>query len=88
MARGNWTELTAWLVMAMTAVMLLRQVQPHGAEMHKVGHSPSAELEVDPTRWRHDGTQAPKWYGYGHGNAPSFVDEPTQYALHNFSAIK
>ena len=82
-----WTETTAWIVMAMTAMLLLKQVNP-APEVHKNGHSPSAHFEVDPTRWRHDGTQPPKWFAYGHGNAAPYVDEPTQYALHNFSSIK
>ena len=36
--------------------------------------SPSAEREVDPTRWRHDGRQAPKFKD-GNKSASSFEEE-------------
>ena len=41
------------------AVTLAYIAQRHNAPEHKVKlpPAPSAQLEVDPTRWRHDGTQ-------------------------------
>lgn len=72
----------------MTAFLVMGQFKTvANEEMHKVGRSPSAQLEVDPTRWRHDGTQPFKWQGYGHGNAAPVVDDETRYMLHNFSGV-
>ena len=83
---NGWIEPTSWLLLGMTALLLMQQY-PKEKEMHKVGRSPSAEHEVDPTRWRHDGTQPYKYTGYGHGNARPVVDLATRDALHNFSLI-
>ena len=80
----NWIEPTSWLLLMASAMLMLRHL-PINSQMHKETHSPSAENEVDPTRWRHDGTQPYKWTGYGHGNAAPVVDEPTLETLHNFS---
>ena len=68
---NRWIEPTSWLLLGMTALLLMRQY-PKEKEMHKVGRSPSAEHEVDPTRWRHDGTQPLYWTK---GNGASFIDE-------------
>jgi hypothetical protein len=40
-----------------------------------VGTAPNVQREVDPTRWRHDGTQPMFWTK---GNGAGFVDETVQ----------
>ena len=50
-------EVLTWAAIGISALVYIRArraVRPPGIEY---GHAPSAQLEVDPTRWRHDGTQ-------------------------------
>lgn len=43
--------------------------------------SPSAEFEVDPTRWRHNGEQ-PTWTQ--NGNQSHIIDEQSAYLIETF----
>lgn len=40
-----------------------------------IGTAPNVQREVDPTRWRHDGTQPMFWTK---GNGAGFIDETVQ----------
>ena len=78
-------EPATWMLIAGVAMMFLWQMPNNQswAELHKVGHSPSTEREVDVNRWKHDGRQPTTWGGYGHGNARPVEDEAAQELLHS-----
>ena len=59
-----------WLLIATVTIAYLNAPRP-GKEK-TLGMGPSSEREVDPTRWRHDGSQP---LFYTKGNGASFVDE-------------
>ena len=48
-------ETITWVFIGFSAAVYVGA--RHLAESKKVKHSPSAQMEVDPTRWRHDGSQ-------------------------------
>lgn len=78
----DWLTPTSWLLIAGAAYLMMQQY-PRPVEV--VHHSPSAENQVNPTRWRHDGSQPTSYMGYGHGNRAPIIDLAMRDTLHNFS---
>ena len=65
-------SLLGWILIGAVTLAYLNTPPPK-AQM--VGTAPNVEREVDPTRWRHDGTQPIFWTK---GNAAGFLDETVQ----------
>ena len=57
--------------------------QAHHEKVPMAVGNPSAEPEVDPTRWRHDGAQDITDYS---GNRPGVSDEHTQWLFNDINA--
>ncbi len=66
-------ELTGWMLLGLAALSYTRSNAV--ADKAPVLKGPSADREVDVTRWRHDGEQ-PVYYKSG--NQATFLDEQVQ----------
>ena len=64
------TDAFGWAILVAVSVAYMHN--PSGAPKPKAIGSPSAQLEVDPTRWRHNGEQP---ISYHDGNQMPFEDE-------------
>ena len=69
-------EMMSWLVIAGVVVCYMQKQTRVPSEAAPLG--PSAEFEVDPTRWRHDGKQP---IHHKEGNQAPHVDEQVRRVL-------
>ena len=77
----DWIEPTSWALIAGVAWLAMQSYgKPPSVLTYK---SPSAECEVDPNRWKHNGAQPVAWKS---GNRPLISDDYTRASI--FSLIK
>lgn len=65
------TESVTWLVVGALAAAFITQ-RHMAIEKARLPEAPSAQREVDPTRWRHDGSQRME---YADGNKSKNADQ-------------
>ena len=75
---------TIGLLILAGATLAYVQGRKNVPKAEALAFSPSAEFEVDPTRWRHNGTQP---IYHTKGNGAQFDDEAVKRALPNVLAF-
>lgn len=73
-------DTAGWILIGLVALAYVRSRQTQLTPAEVLLKGPTAEAEVDPTRWRHDGTQPNLWT---RGNGITSPDE-TVGALRQF----
>ena len=76
----DWIEPTSWALLAGVAWLLMQSYPKPAASVKPI--TLSAQTEVDPTRWKHNGSQPIAWRS---GNRPPIIDDYTKASI--FSVV-